>query len=382
MKKFILLATVTILFAAKISAQYSYHNFNFGGLTRTYLLYIPQGYDSTQPTPFVLVLHGLGDTISNFKGINMNQVADTSTAHFIFAMPQAVTAPLFGAAWNSGAGEFGFYPNSSVDDVGFLNALIDTVSSKYNIDQTRLFSTGFSMGGFMTNRLGCELNNRIAAIASVSGTIGSGITCNPTRAIPAAHFHGTLDTTVGYYNDQFGLNAEALVAYWMHHDHTDTVAASIDTFPNIRNDGKVVVHYKYLNGAYGTEVEFFQVIGGYHEWLTAANDINYSVEIWRFFRRFSWSPQVNGIEAVAPGLDINVYPNPAANQFNIQLPQTFHTMADISVFDMTGRIVYTNHVPSQGQLVTVKSSFFAEGLYTIQVNIGEQRLTSKILINK
>ncbi|MDB5281392.1 MAG: hypothetical protein JWO06_467 [Bacteroidota bacterium] len=376
MKKFILFALIVFAFTVKISAQYSYHNFNFGGVNRQYLIYIPQGYDSTQPTPFVLVLHGLGDTISNFVGINMNQVADT--AHFIFAMPQALVDPTFGAAWNSGAGGFGVYPNVGVDDVGFLNALIDSVSAHYNVDQTRVFSTGFSMGGFMTNRLGCELNNRIAAIASVSGTIGSGITCHPTRAIPSAHFHGTADQTVNYTGDPFGMDPEALVSYWMHHDHTDTVPASIDTFPNRVNDGKVVVHYKYLNGAYGTEVEFFKVIGGQHEWLDAANDINYSVEIWRFFRRFSWTPQFNAIEETSSQLDIDLYPNPSTDFVNIQLP-VLSAAAQISISDMTGRVILNSHGTST-ELLTINVSKLNAGMYIVNIASGDQHLSRKLFV--
>ena len=378
MKKFILLAFIPVMLTFEIAAQYSYHNLTFGGRTRAYLIYIPQGYDSTRATPFVIALHGLGDTISNFKDtIKMDQVADT--AHFIFAMPQALSDSFGGPAWNSGATPGGYYPNRNIDDVGFVNAMMDSVSLKYNIDQTRLFATGFSMGAFMANRLGCELNNRLAAIASVSGTIGTGIQCNPVRAIAAAHFHGTADPTVPYAGNQFCPGAEALVSYWMHHDHTDTVAASIDTFPNTVNDGKVVVHYKYLNGAYGTEVEFFKVIGGRHEWLSAANDINYSVEIWRFFRRFSWTVQANGIETPKQDLEIGVYPNPASDVVNIQLP-TANTISDLSVTDMTGRTVYANHLAASGQLISINTAGFSRGIYMVGVNIAGQRISKKLIV--
>ena len=187
MKKYLLLLVFPLIMFSASAGHYVLHTWAFGGLGREYYLYVPNSYDSTKPSPFVLVLHGLGDTISNFIGINMNLVADTG--NFIFAVPQAITDPTFGAsAWNSGAGEYSIQLNPSVDDVGFLNAIIDSTSAYYNIDQTRLYCTGFSMGGFMTNRLGCELNNRIAAIASVSGTIGNYLSCNPTRAVPSCHF--------------------------------------------------------------------------------------------------------------------------------------------------------------------------------------------------
>ena len=337
------------------AGNYTLHTWNFGGLSREYYLYVPNSYDSTKPTPFVLVLHGLGDTISNFIGINMNLVADTG--NFIFAVPQAINDPLLGAsAWNSGAGEFGITLNSNVDDVGFLNALIDSTASHYNIDQTRLYSTGFSMGGFMTNRLGCELNNRIAAIASVSGTIGNYVTCNPSRAVPACHFHGTADQTVNYTGNPFGNDAEALVAYWRTHDHCDTTPAYIDTLPQHVNDGRTFVHYKYANGNYGTEVEFYKVINGVHEWIVDAN-INYSVAIWQFFYRFKWTEQTNGVNEVQAAANLKVYPNPANDVLSIELTPTNESQSEITVTDLTGRMIYKaelNNTQTNLQLNTKK----------------------------
>jgi polyhydroxybutyrate depolymerase len=128
MKKIYLFVLVTLL-ATGIFAQYSTRSFTFGGVTRQYLLYIPAAYDGSKAVPFVMALHGLGDNMNNFAGINFNSIADT--ANFIFAIPQAlVDTVLSGStAWNSGAGEFGITLNPNVDDVGFLNALIDTVSA-------------------------------------------------------------------------------------------------------------------------------------------------------------------------------------------------------------------------------------------------------------
>jgi polyhydroxybutyrate depolymerase len=363
MKKLILLLSMPLL-SLGLFAQYTMHQFNYQGVNREYLLYVPAHYDSSQATPFVFVLHGLGDTITNFKGINMNLVADTG--NFIFALPQALTdTVLTGAtAWNSGAGEFGLTLNPNVDDVGFLNAIIDSVSLYYNIDQTRVYSSGFSMGGFMTNRLGCELNNRIAAIASVSGTIGNGITCNPTRDVPACHFHGTADQTVNYTGDRYGLDAEALVAYWRTHDQCDSTASSIDTLPQHINDGHTYIHYTWPNGNYGTEVEFYKVINGVHEWIDDAN-INYSVEIWKFFMRFKWAPQVSAITDMYNTISAEVYPNPANDKLVIRTgnftPQT------ISIYNLSGQLVQEVKFSPEVNIRRLNP-----GAYFIEIKAGEQ----------
>ena len=378
MKKVYLLVIASVLSLVSV-AQYSTHSFTFGAETRQYLLYVPPSYDGSEAVPFVLVLHGLGDNMNNFKGVRFEDVADT--ANFIFAIPQALVDNVItgSTAWNSGAGAFGITLNSNVDDVGFLNAIMDSTSAAYNIDQTRLYSTGFSMGGFMTNRLGCELNNRIAAIASVSGTIGSGITCNPSRVVPACHFHGTSDGTVAYSGNMFGNDAEALVEYWRGHDQCDVQPASVDTFPHISGDTLRVVHFVYPNGAYGSDVEFYKVLGGAHQWLGPyGDDVNYALEIWKFFRRYKWEPQTAaGISESTLRAATKIYPNPAAGELHISLDGAHADGLTITLRDMTGRMIYTAQGAADISISTVN---FARGVYTVEIAADGQRYNSKVAI--
>lgn len=384
MKHFFALLITFFITAQTFSAAYLTRSFSYGGVTRQYLLYVPAAYDGSTAYPFVMALHGLGDNMNNFKGINMNAVADT--AHFILAIPQALVDPVFtqSTAWNSGAGQFGVSLNANVDDVGFLNALIDTVSANYNVDQTRVYSTGFSMGGFMSNRLACELNNRIAAIASISGTIGSVITCQPARAIPVAHFHGTADATINYTGNPFGNDPEALVSYWMNHDHCDTTPVSIDTFPNIANDGKIVVHYKYTGGSYSTRVEFFKVIGGAHEWLgPVGNDINYAVEIWRFFRDFQWTAQTNGIPDETGSSDaVNIYPNPSSDYLNVVLNNFNAKQAELMLYDITGEKVFSIFTENTNGNISIPLSNLSAGVYVLKFAAPGLSLNKKIVVQR
>ena len=379
MKK-IYLVLIAALLSFSSFAQYSVQTFTFGGVSRTYLLYIPSSYDGTKEVPFILALHGLGDTMTNFAGVNFNDIADT--ANFIFAIPQAlVDNVITGAtAWNSGAGAFGFTLNPGVDDVGFLNAIIDSTSLYYNIDQTRIYATGFSMGGFMTNRLGCELNNRIAAIASVSGTIGSGITCNPSRVVPSCHFHGTADQTVAYTGDMYGSDAEALVEFWRAHDGCDAVP-TIDSIPHVSSDSLSVIHYTYANGRYGSDVEFYKVINGQHQWLfPGVDDVNYSLEIWKFFSKHKWVAQSTGINAVSDDLGISIYPNPANALIKLNVPRGASDMKEVVIRDISGREVYQSTQSMTGNDMDINVGSFARGMYTIQVRMNEQWITKKVCL--
>jgi len=381
MKKNYTFFLAIFLFTNLAWAQYSTRSFSYDGVTRQYRLYVPASYDGSQAVPFVIALHGLGDNMTGFSNINLKAVADT--ANFIFAIPQALVDALITGqtAWNSGAGAFGVTLNASVDDVGFLNALMDTVSANYNINQSRIYATGFSMGGFMSNRLACELNNRVAAIASVSGTIGGSLNCQPGRAIPVAHFHGTADATVPYTGNTFGNDPEVLVNYWVSNNGCNTTAI-IDSLPDTKNDGKTIIHYKYLNGNYNTEVEFFKVVGGQHEWLTAANDINYSVEIWRFFNRFEWSVQTNIVEEKFDFGSISLFPNPAQNEIQINVKNGTSPVEQITLSDIAGRNLLTLGWNMNSNSFLLNTSSFANGIYMLSLQNGEYKQTRKIVISK
>ena len=93
--------------------------------------------------------------------------------------------------WNGG-NCCGYAQWNNVDDVGFTRALLDDLAKVVNVDAKRVFATGISNGGIMCYRLASELSDRIAAIAPVSGTMGT-LTCNPKRPVSVIHFHGTED---------------------------------------------------------------------------------------------------------------------------------------------------------------------------------------------
>ena len=69
--------------------------------------------------------------------------------------------------WNVGGWTLG----STIDDVGFTEALLTKISTAYTIDLQRVYSTGMSNGGYMSFLLACQLSDKIAAIASVTGSM-------------------------------------------------------------------------------------------------------------------------------------------------------------------------------------------------------------------
>ena len=132
----------------------------FDGEDRDYRLRIPANFDGETALPLVFNLHGFTSNATQQELYSrMNVVADT--AGFFICYANGI-----GAAWNVGW-DFG----SSADDVGFINFLIDQISAEYPILSDQIYSCGMSNGGFMSYRLACELNQRIAAVASVLSLI-------------------------------------------------------------------------------------------------------------------------------------------------------------------------------------------------------------------
>jgi len=82
-----------------------------------------------------------------------------------------------------------------VDDVGFVEAVIDDVSEEHDVDERRIFAFGHSNGGMMSYRPARELADRVAAVAVVSGTLALE-TCVPEEPTSVLHVHGTVDGTI------------------------------------------------------------------------------------------------------------------------------------------------------------------------------------------
>jgi len=163
-----------------------------GGVTRTFDVHVPASYDPAHPTPLILNFHGYSsnswqqDLLSKMK-------AKSDAVGFIAVHPQGTGQT---ASWNAGSC-CGDAVKNAVDDVGFVRAMLDRLEADLCIDAHRVFVTGMSNGGFLSHRLGCELADRIAAIAPVAGTLIVP-TCTPARPMPVMHFHGTADTLVPY----------------------------------------------------------------------------------------------------------------------------------------------------------------------------------------
>jgi polyhydroxybutyrate depolymerase len=237
-----------------------------GGRERTYLLHLPPVYDGNRSLPLVIVLHGGGGNAEGaVRMTGFSKKADKEG--FVVVYPNGsgrLKTRLL--TWNSG-NCCGYAMDSDMDDVGFIRGLIDELVKTRAIDPNRVYVTGMSNGGMMAYRLGCELSEKIAAIAPVAGALNIE-NCQPANPVSVIIFHGTADEHVLYNGGEpikkvdrharVDKSVSYAVSFWVKHD------ACSDT-PKRSEKGSIRTEI-YDGGKDGAEVVLYTVNGGGHAW--------------------------------------------------------------------------------------------------------------------
>lgn len=266
------------------------------GITREYTIHIPPGYDAENPVPLVFSLHGFtSNNAFHMLYTGFNDIADTAT--FIVVYPQGTLTAQGATHWNVG----GFTAGSTTDDVGFFDALIDEVSSNYSINPDRIYSTGMSNGGYMSFLLACQISSKIAAVASVTGSMTPSTydECNPDHPTPVLQIHGTNDGTVPYGGGAgWSQSILSVLNYWIDYNYCNSDPI-VTPFEDIEpNDGSTAEHFLWGSGENGVTTEHIKIAGGGHDWpgigLGYGNmDLSASAEVWKFFMRFDINGSLN-----------------------------------------------------------------------------------------
>jgi polyhydroxybutyrate depolymerase len=264
------------------------------GRWREYLLHVPPLLDA-RPRPLVLALHGGGGTPASVDRLTgLYALADREG--FVLAVPRGI-----GGNWNDGRPDAPFRARiGEVDDVGFLDALIDHVASGGPIDQGRVYVTGMSNGASMAGRLACELATRIAAIGQVAGTASPDVAARsqPASPVPVLQIHGSADPLVPYAGGTVRgplgrrrgivLGVEAWAAFWVAHNGA-TVGPAVSSL------GADTTVRSWHGPTPQSDVVCYRVEGGGHTWpggpqylpspLIGKTTRTFSASevIWRFF---------------------------------------------------------------------------------------------------
>ncbi|MGZ4000966.1 MAG: alpha/beta hydrolase family esterase [Mucilaginibacter sp.] len=281
-----------ILISLAAAAQEKAESIVVDGLKREFVTYLPAGFTANDKLPVIISLHGrLGTAERQMKFADFRPIADREK--FIIVCPQGINR-----SWNDGRGTPAH--KKGVDDVHFIDDLTKYIIKTYHADDSRVYITGMSNGGFMASRLAYELNEHIAAIAVVGASMDKDEGYSP-KVMPAMYIQGTEDPLVPFEGGTMKKGAggniyghEELLKQWALADSCDNQPV-ITNLPMKVNDGTTVTKEEYRNSD-GLKVIGYTIVGGGHTWPGGtqylpkaiigplSHNLNACEVIWDFFK--------------------------------------------------------------------------------------------------
>lgn len=224
--------------------------------TRDYIVYAPKNLGSQRP--LLISCHGMNQDAGYQKGmLQIEAIADT--AKFVTVFPNGIDR-----GWDI----------SGDRDLRFVQAIIDEMAAKYDIDRNRVYLSGFSMGGMFTYHAMNRMADKIAAFAPISGYPMGGGVYTSSRPVPIIHTHGTTDDVVG-----FG-GVSGVLAGWVKRNGCPATPTTVKPY----RVGHITKH-TWGPGENGVEVVLLELANKGH-WIS--NDVVFTgEEIWNFCKRYS-----------------------------------------------------------------------------------------------
>jgi len=381
-KTFIFILLTSLATRCIVAQQFLDETLLYEGEIREYRIYIPASYDGSTSFPLMFNFHGGGGVIAGQVAIaDMRPLADTS--NFIVVYPQAFPDPNDG-----GSNNWLHKDPSTIDDVFFVDEMINTISSQYSIDAERIYACGYSLGGEFCFELACRLNDRIAAVGIVARTMGNAAfdNCAPTHPTGIITILGTDDFISPYegliWNGiQFYLSAEETHNYWTTINNT-SAQATVTLLPDLNpSDGSTVEFHSWENGDGCVTVDHLKVLGGGHDWPGSFGnmDIDATEEIWNYVSRFNLDGLIaSNITSVddTNSESVIVYPNPTFDEVKIDMLDSYEP-ADFKVYNPAGTLLNAGIIFNDKTSVPLHS--LDAGVYLIEIKTKTKTFVHKII---
>jgi polyhydroxybutyrate depolymerase len=314
-------------------AQEAQEKIEVDNVTRNFVVHLPSGYNQQQHYPVVIILHAQNQDADDMERLtHFNLLADKDGVIAIYPVAlhgewnigvksedQDFYQPRRGygrRGWGYPGGGGGYpggqsggeNPNSSrtheepADDVTFLNQLLDQLPLKYSVDIHRIYAAGLGDGGFMAERAGCDIGDRVAAIAVVGAAFPKRMICLPSRPVSALFISGTDDPIVPYDSGTYKpghfhvLSADTTAESWAKFDHCGEKPAQTKIPPQEKEKGsKDTKVYTYSGCREDAQVVLYSIKNGGNTWPggeqytsekeigKTSNAINADETIWNFF---------------------------------------------------------------------------------------------------
>jgi polyhydroxybutyrate depolymerase len=356
---------------------------------RKYIVHLPTGFNIGTKRPLVINLHGGSGNMQSAQGFSlMNPVADLN--NFIVCYPQGYGIASPGYSWADGRNTTA--DQAGIDDLGFINKLMDTLITKYYIDANKIYICGFSNGGFMVQRIACQLNERFSAMASLGSSMDTVLyrNCNPSKSIPFAFFNGTADPAMPYGGGVMQnplvipvMPVDSVINFWVRKNKclsANTVFNFADTFTT---DNSIAELYSYTNCDCNASIKFYKLINGGHTWpgvyiasqatiLGNTNrDLDASTELWNFFKTYSLCAPL-GVDNKSTPSSFLIYPNPTTSELYINNGNNLEHTISISTY--TGQKIISTKNQNRIDVSALK-----KGLFWVTIQQGNKSYTQKFI---
>lgn len=252
------------------------YQLDYDGYQRSYYLYVPQSWDKKTPLPVVFVFHGGGGGARGaLYYYELEKKAEE--AGFLLVAPNGTgESKNVLLTWNVEFG-FGFAQKHKVNDIGFVNVLLDKLEKEYPVDQKRIFATGMSNGAIFCHFLAAHPGGRFAAIAPVVGTVGGKdqqeknwhMPPRPDMPVSVCLIQGLIDQHIpikgGLQEKSIGepkilMSASDTVDFWVTANGCNSIATSTYDEPM-----QTTIHH-FGNGRNGSEVTAYVIHNMGHAW--------------------------------------------------------------------------------------------------------------------
>jgi polyhydroxybutyrate depolymerase len=243
------------------SAGLTEHNIESNGRLRHFSLYVPRSYSGEKAMPVVFDLHATGISPAiELKITSLDKAAEEN--EFVTVMPAAVTDRGGGPTWNIP------HQASGVDDVAFVEDVLERANKLLCLDAKRVYATGFSGGARFASELACRMPDHFAAIGAVGGLrhpAGAEGECKRGRHIvPIIAFHSTNDPVNPYEHHparspaHWTYGVDEALRRW-----TNWMGCATSAEEQL---SKNIIRFRYADCKNGVSMEFYRLSGTGHTW--------------------------------------------------------------------------------------------------------------------
>ena len=236
---------------------------------RSATLIMPGGHVYDRPLPLVISLHGY----SSWGSLNAAWMSLYDSVHeneHLLITPDGTSNIIAMRYWNATNACCNLF-GTSVDDVSFLENLIDQAVLNYGADPEGVVLIGHSNGAFMSHRMACERGGIIESIVSLNGATWEDFSndCPNTGSPNILHVHGTADSVIQYNGGTLTggayPSAPESTEYWAERSGCDASWTNLGSIDITGSDGVTETdELEHLNCADGNRVSHWRINGGSH----------------------------------------------------------------------------------------------------------------------